>query len=175
MGQVRKKGDLAVAVCLFGFGAATAVLSLGMRIGSLRSMGTGFFPFVLGVLLMVLSSIYAGQLLLAAAGSARAGEAAGELGAGGDRPIARRAGKLGLDAPTKQVVLSLGILALVAALFTTIGYLLSCFIIMVLFLRLLGTRKWLTTLGMSAATALASYVVFVKLLKVLLPKGLVAF
>ena len=171
MGQVRKKGDLAVAVCLFGFGAATAVLSLGMRIGSLRSMGTGFFPFVLGVLLMVLSSLYAGQLLLAAAGRARAGE----LGAGGDRATARQAVKLGLDAPTKQVVLSLGILALVAALFTTIGYLLSCFIIMVLFLRLLGTRKWLTTLGMSAATALASYVVFVKLLKVLLPKGLVAF
>ena len=66
-------------------------------------------------------------------------------------------------------------MAVSALILPRLGYLLSSFFIMAAFLTLLGTRKWYVTLALAAVTSLVSFVVFVKVLKVLLPKGLLAF
>ena len=52
-------------IILFLFGGLTFALSLGMPIGDFRAAGTGLFPMILGVLLMVLSGLFLAGLVIA--------------------------------------------------------------------------------------------------------------
>src|SRR3990172_8399603 len=53
---------MAAAVTLFLFGGITALLSLQLPIGSLLGPGSGFFPLVLGLILMLLAGAHILQL-----------------------------------------------------------------------------------------------------------------
>jgi len=53
-----KRDEVMVGIVIFLFGAITAVLSLKMPIGTFRMAGTGMFPLFLGILLMLLSSLF---------------------------------------------------------------------------------------------------------------------
>jgi hypothetical protein len=50
-----KKDEAIVGVIIFLFGGVTVLLSLKMPIGIFRMAGTGMFPLILGILLMILS------------------------------------------------------------------------------------------------------------------------
>lgn len=72
----------------------------------------------------------------------------------------------------KPVILFLGMMALAALFFNSLGYPLIAFLLMVALLKILGMKRWPINIFLSLATAAASYFLFVQWLKIPLPKGL---
>ena len=58
-----EKDEMASVIVLFLFGAVTALLSLRMPIGTFRMAGTGMFPLILGIFLMILSGAFVLRIL----------------------------------------------------------------------------------------------------------------
>ena len=139
---------------LFLFGASTAYLSLRMPIGTFRAAGTGLFPLSLGVLLMVLASLFLLNLRAQAPSPAQ-GQAATR-----EAPESQR-----------QMLLFLGAIILATLLLDPLGYPLSALLLLVTLLRILGTKQWRMNLLISGLTTVVAYLVFVQWLKIPLPMG----
>jgi hypothetical protein len=149
---------MSAAIALFVFGAATAVLSLSLPLGTLRLPGSGFFPLALGVALMGLAATQ-GWLLHR------------------EKPVEKPAEKPAAapsDGATRRVVLFMAVVAATTALLSTLGYLATSFLLMVGLLRVLGVR-WDHSALIAAASALGCYVVFVRWLRIPMPTGMLGF
>ncbi len=155
---------MTAAIALFAFGAVTTLLSLMLHLGTLRAPDSGFFPLVLGVLLMVLAAIHGVQLHLAKAPAPPAAPAP---------PVAPA--PPAAEGSTLKVVLFVGAVALATALFDTLGYTLVSFLLMLGLLQVLGVRKWYVSGGIALVSAAAAQVVFVHWLKIPLPAGWLSF
>lgn len=149
---------MSAAISLFVFGAITAALSLQLPLGAPRMPGSGFFPLVLGLALMALAAGHGVKLYLArpraAAPQAPAAPAAPEG-----------------DGATRRVVLFVAGVIAAVALLQPLGYALSSFLLMLVLLQILGLRRWYASGAIALASAAASYVVFVRWLKIPLPSG----
>jgi len=143
-------------VILFLFGGITVLLSLRMPIGTFRAAGTGLFPLLLGIILMILSSLFLLNLLLRKERELERKEAPVEATPRSFRPV----------------IFFLGMMALAALFFNSLGYPLIAFLLMVALLKILGMKRWPINIFLSLATAAASYFLFVQWLKIPLPKGL---
>jgi putative tricarboxylic transport membrane protein len=141
-------------VVLFLFGVITVLLSLRLPIGTFRAAGSGLFPLLLGLLLMLLAGLYLARLWLR-----------------GDRMGPARDAGPGVPAARMQLTLFLGAMLLATLLYNPLGYPLNSFLLMLALLRILGIRRWRSNLLISIATAVASYVLFVRWLDIPLPKG----
>jgi hypothetical protein len=135
-----KRDDIICGAIIFLFGGVTVALSLMMPIGTFRSAGTGLFPLCLGILLMVLSVLFALNLLFGKKIASTKTEA----------PAA-------MPTSTGQVILFLGATALSVLCFNTLGYAVTSFLLMVLLLRILGTERWVFNIVLSLVTAAGSY------------------
>ena len=142
-------------IILFLFGGLTFALSLGMPIGDFRAAGTGLFPMILGILLMVLSGLFLAGLVFAKRKSPAAPAAIPA-----ETPFGR------------QWMMFLGATVLAVAFFDTLGFPLTVFVLMALLLRSLGMQKWGWIALLSLASAVSAYILFVKILKIPLPGGL---
>jgi putative tricarboxylic transport membrane protein len=142
-------------IVLFLFGGLTFVLSMGMPIGHFRAAGTGLFPMILGILLMVLSGFFLAGLVIAKRKSPAAPAAIPA-----ETPFGR------------QWMMFLGATVLAVALFDTLGFPLTVFVLMALLLKSLGMKRWGWIALLSMASAASAYVLFVKILKIPLPAGL---
>ncbi len=142
-------------IILFLFGGLTFALSLGMPIGDFRAAGTGLFPMILGILLMVLSGFFLAGLVIAKRKSPAAPAAIPA-----ETPFGR------------QWMMFLGATVLAVAFFDTLGFPLTVFVLMALLLRSLGMQKWGWIALLSLASAVSAYMLFVKILKIPLPGGL---
>ena len=149
-----KQSDILSGGMIFLFGAVTAILSAQMPIGTFRAADSGLFPLCLGILLMVLSAAFMVNAVWAP------GERAAEEAGAAEEP-----GWLG------QVVAFLAILVVATLLLNTLGYPVVSFLLMVGLLRVLGSRRWPLNLTLSLMIAAGSYTLFVYLLKIPLPKG----
>jgi putative tricarboxylic transport membrane protein len=149
-----KQNDIQGAVVFFLFGAITTILSLRMPIGSLRAAGSGLFPLGLGILLMVLSC----AVIVKAFRSAEE-EKKEDIGAE-EEPLS-----------PLQVFAYLAIIVVTTILWSTLGYAIVSFLLMLGLLRTLGLRRWTLNLTISLLTAAGSYALFVYALKIPLPKG----
>lgn len=150
-----KQRDILGGGVILLFGAVTAILSAQMPIGNFRAAGSGLFPLCLGILLMVLSGAYIVQVIWST-----------EEPTGDDTPAAE---ERGLPLP---VVAFLTIMALATLFLHTLGYAVVSFLLMVGLLRLLGLKRWPLNVALSLLTAAASDTLFVYVLKIPLPKGL---
>jgi hypothetical protein len=144
---------MTAAIVLFLFGGITTLLSLQLSVGTLRAPGSGFFPFVLGLMLMGLSAGHALRLHLAGR----------ELPTG---PETDR--KDGVS--TRQVLRFMGAVVAGTALLEPLGFLLVSFLLMVALLWGLGIR-WHVSGLIALPTALGSYLLFVQWLQIPLPRG----
>lgn len=142
---------MTAGLLLLLFGVVTAGLSLQIRVGTLRAPGSGFFPFYLGLLLILLAAIHLGHLRREGR-SLPGGEVSG--GPHGSR---------------KRVLLFLAAMALGTGLLPVFGYPLVAFLLMTLLLCILGVRSWLHVLVIALAAAAVSYVLFVRWLQIPLP------
>jgi hypothetical protein len=149
-----KGSDATGGILLFFFGAITAALSLRMPIGSFRAAGTGLFPLSLGLLLMVLASMFLLALRVQAAPQAQ-----------------RDAGTREAPQSLGQMLLFLGAIILATLLLESVGYPLITLLLLVALLRILGVRQWRMNLLVSSVTTVVAYLVFVHWLKIPLPMG----
>jgi putative tricarboxylic transport membrane protein len=136
-------------ICLLlGLGVCVEASRLGF--GSVRAPQPGFFPWLGGLLLIGLS----GSLLARAVRGASA---------------ARRQGNW------RHPALLVAVLAAYVPLLEPVGYPLTTAALCVVVLRILKTRRWSVTLGVSLVLALGTYLLFRRGLGVELPPGVLGF
>ena len=157
-----KKADALLAGIVLLIGIGYEGMAWWMPRGSLSYPGPGFFPVIVGLFLILTA---AGCVIQAfTAGMSPDPSAAGGKLAGEHAPTARPcAGKAwGL----------LGLLAAYALFLKPLGFLIAIFLFLLVSIRIFGYRRWLPSLGFTAAIAAISYVSFVIWLKVPLPLGI---
>jgi hypothetical protein len=150
-----KRDEAIGGMVLLLFGMVTIILALRMTIGTFRAAGTGLFPLLLGILLMILSGLFLLNLLLQKEKELEEKEG----------PVEAAPGSL------KPVILFLGMMALATLFFNSLGYPLIAFLLMVALLKILGMKRWAPNILLSFITSVASYFLFVQWLKIPLPKG----
>ncbi len=114
--------------------------------------GPGFFPFLAGIALVLVS-------LLVLIPALRKGK--GEEGA---EIVPNRPNLL-------KVMFALAVLFGYGIALEYLGYLLTTFLFMLSVSRLIEPRGWLTSIGVAVLTAVLSYLLFIVLLEVQQPKG----
>ena len=151
-----RRRDLGAAAVLLGFGLFALTQARGLRFGSIAQPGPGFFPLCLAA---AFSLVSLGLLIraLREPGAAAARAAGAEAG-----------GRL-------KVIGTLGGLLIYALVLEPLGFLLATFALLLFFFTALQRQRWFVALGGSAATALATYLVFKVWLGVNLPAGLWSF
>ena len=142
--------DRAAAAVLVVFGVGGLVAARRLTIGDPAHPGPGFFPFWLALALCVVAL----ALLLTRSPVV-------------PRPVAvpaerRRHGK---------VVLALAASAAYAFALEPLGFLLATFLILLFLLGAIESRRWSSSIAISAATAAACHLVFKVWLAVQLPAG----
>jgi putative tricarboxylic transport membrane protein len=151
-----RRDEIIGGTILLIFGVITALLSLQMPIGTFRAAGTGLFPLILGVFLMILSCVFLLNIFL---------------------KRKKEPGKKELETETPgsawTLILFLGTMALATLFFNPLGYPLISFLLMVALLRILGMKRWAFNILLSLVTAGVSYILFVGWLKIPLPKGFI--
>ena len=151
-----KRDEIIEGIVLFLCGGGTVVLSLQMPIGTFRMAGSGLFPLCLGIALMLLALLYLANTLLQKESQRHPVEAAGEL-----------------HGAARQMLLFFGASALAVLGLDILGYPLTSFLLMLLLLRILGLRRPVLLVILPLLAAAGSYLIFVRFLKIPLPKGLI--
>ncbi len=129
-----------------------------MPIGTFRMAGTGIFPLLLGILLMILS----GMFILKISFQLKKDQVKKEVSVESTgSPI--------------QMILFLGAMVLATLFFNRLGYPLTSFLLMVALLRILGMKRWGLNILISIVTSVGSYFVFVQWLSIPMPKGWIGF
>jgi putative tricarboxylic transport membrane protein len=147
---VSNRGDRAGGAVFLALGAGVCVHAAGLGFGSVLAPEPGFFPWIGGVTLVVLSAC----LLFPAL-----------AGAGGERAPAGE---------WRRPAVLLAALALYVPLLEPVGYPLATAALSVVCLRIVRSPRWSVTLGVSAVMAAATFVLFQRLLGVELPAGVLA-
>jgi putative tricarboxylic transport membrane protein len=149
-----KKDEAIVGAVIFLFGGVTAFLSLKMTIGTFRMAGTGMFPLILGILLMILSGIFLLKIYFQ----------------GKKEQVKKEPSPESSESPI-QLTFFLGTMVLATLFFNQLGYPLTSFLLMLALLRILGIKRWGLNILISVVTAVGSYFLFVKWLNIPMPKG----
>ena len=149
-----KKDEVIVGVVIFLFGGATVLLSLKMPIGTFRTAGTGMFPLILGILLMILSGAFVSRIFFE----------------GKEEQVKKEASIESSESP-KQLIFFLGTMVLATLFFNRLGYPLISFLLMLGLLRILGIKRWGLNILISGVAAAGSYFLFVRWLDIPMPKG----
>lgn len=146
---MRKTGEIVVGFCFLAVGIGFAAGAVKLQIGRPTEPQPGFFPFLDGMILILLSAIF---LFLAWGGRAGESPAFGKL--------------------RGPAIVILALVLYVAAL-ETVGYIITTGILSAVVLKVLETRPRVLVL-VSLILAVVSYLIFDRLLGVTLPRGLLA-
>jgi putative tricarboxylic transport membrane protein len=145
---MRKPGDVMGALVLLSISAYVIIGGIKLQIGKASEPQPGFFPFWGGLVLAVLSGIL---LIQAWTGRSKGGVPFGAI--------------------WRPMIMVIGLIAYVAVL-NSMGYLLATLALSIVFLRVLGTKKWWVHVFASLCIASGSYILFDRLLNVTLPAGI---
>ncbi|MFH2074333.1 MAG: tripartite tricarboxylate transporter TctB family protein [Pseudomonadota bacterium] len=146
---MRKSGDIAVGLFFLAVGIVFMIGAVKLQVGVPTEPRPGFFPFIDGIILIVLSALF---LFHAWGGRTGKSETFGKMGG----PV--------------LVVLTL---VLYVATLETLGYIITTTILSAVVLKVLETKTRILVL-MSLILAVVSYLLFDRLLGVTLPGGLLA-
>lgn len=144
---------MAPDLLLLLLGGITTLASPHLPIGTLHRPGSGFFPLILGLLLMGLAAGHLVQVWRSAPN--RVGAAPAPAGRGS----------------VGRVLLFLGAIALAIALLDGLGFPVVAFLLMVALLEIFGIRRRRDSVLIALCTAVAAYILFVQWLQIPLPKG----
>lgn len=146
---MRKPGEIGMGICFLGVGIGFTIGAIQLQIGKPTEPQPGFFPFLDGVILIVLSALFLFQARFGRTGETRA---FGKLWSPG--------------------IVVLGLILYVASL-ETLGYIIATALLSAVILRVLET-KFRVLFPVSLLLAVGSYILFDRLLGVTLPGGLLA-
>jgi putative tricarboxylic transport membrane protein len=148
-----RTAQILMALAIVGFSAA--VMGQSLHVGARwveGQPGPGFFPFWLGALLFI-----CGGIVLAATVFAREGSHATFF-----------ENRTGMKSVVKVMLTAAGMLALTHL----IGFRTASIIYLFVYLRFIGKHRWPATIAMSLLIPITGYVVFEKILQILLPRGI---
>lgn len=126
-----------------------------MPIGTPGRPQVGFYPFILAILLTILSVL----LLWQAIKEKKGGGSTGEVRSGG----------------LKKIGLAMGALFAFAFLLDLLGYIISTFLLIAFLLRAIEPQKWWIVIVVAFLCTLVSFLVFNLLLEAQLPPGILGF
>jgi putative tricarboxylic transport membrane protein len=149
-----KRYDLISSSICFIFGLSIVLYAPEFDLGSLMAPGSGFMPFLSGLLISGFSAIMFLSALF-------------------DRSSAGEKVWTGVKFQ-KLIIIILGLL-LFAALIETLGFIVCSFLLMLMATHYAGSQTWLITILVSILSSVGSYVLFAVWLSVPLPKGILAF
>lgn len=173
LGLRMRSSEPVVGAILFLFGALTAILSLNLNIGTINRIGTGFFPLVLGILLMVLASIYLVQSILDQR-KALAKEKSQDAPKVSPATSGTKAGtSLRIGQPMINVITVAGSMIFFALFLDALGYPLCVLLTLIALLRVLGLKNWAAVLIIAVISAIGSWLLFAKMLQIPLPRGFI--
>lgn len=151
--------DLVSGGCFFVLGLFIAFRSVGFKIwGGVRPQ-EGFFPFITGILMIGLSLVVVGKALLSPLHDTS-----------GDKQSAAEE-EAGFGSPLKVVFYAVSI-SCYAVLLQPVGFLITTPVFLVLILKVVERQSWKIAISVTLALTASSYILFVYLLMVPLPKGL---
>lgn len=147
---MKNAGDAAGSFFLFLLGIGAVVGAIRLKVGSPTEPQPGFFPFLGGFSLIVLSAIifFKGWV-----GKNQKKVAFGEIG----RPA-----------------LLLVVMIVLVAVLDSVGYVIGTFIASGLILRILNVKSWRTLILTSLCLSVGTYILFDKLMGIELPVGILA-
>jgi hypothetical protein len=147
---MKNRSDAVGSLFLFLLGIGAVFGAIRLKVGSPTEPQPGFFPFLGGLSLIVLSSII---FLKGWVGQSQKKVAFGEVG--------------------RPALLLVVLIALVAVL-DSVGYVIGTFIASGLILRILDVKSWRTLILTSLCLSIGTYILFDKLLGIDLPVGILA-
>jgi len=150
-----KHPDLLSAIFWLALGLLLTFWSSAYSFGEVNRPGPGFFPFCLGILLILLATLLLAKTLKASSVSIKSASAAVMFG------------------EWKRVALIVVILLIASFVFEQLGYLITLFAMVLFSMRGGGgSQSWKKIFLVSALATVSVYLVFVLLLKQLLPTGI---
>jgi len=154
-----KKRDIIPAIIWIIIGLTVMMVSHGMSLGTLQTPGPGLFPFLLGSLLLIISlSIFINSLNVT-------------------KKISVGTDETGIWSGIEyKNVLIIGVsLVAYALLLVKLGFLITAFLFLFVLFSVFDSRRWILTLVVSLITISITYTLFVLILQVELPPGLLRF
>jgi putative tricarboxylic transport membrane protein len=142
-----RTGNLVITAVLLGIGMFSVIASRLMPSGQFGEMGPGFFPGLLGGILVAISLLLGGQVLL-------------------NRSLINR-----VDFMHRNSWAIVGATILVAMLLKDLGFIPAIGLFIFFNLKLLSNMGWVRCILVSAAAAIGVYVFFDSLLGIPLPAG----
>jgi putative tricarboxylic transport membrane protein len=146
-----KRSQLAASTVLAGLAGFVLLESRHLSFGTMRVPQTGFFPWVLATLLLILCVILFAQ---------------GLFGAESDRPPNHI-----LPEGWSRIAFTLAAMVGFAVMLERLGFLLTTFFLMILLLRAIESQRWSKVFFVALLTAIASYGIFGWILGIPLPGG----
>ena len=147
---MKNTGDAVGSLFLFLLGIGAVLGAIRLKVGSPTEPQPGFFPFLGGLSLIVLSFVI---FLKGQMGQSQKKVAFGEVG--------------------RPALLLVVLIALVAVL-DSVGYVIGTFIASGLILRILNVKSWRTLILTSLCLSIGTYTLFDKLMGIELPVGILA-
>jgi hypothetical protein len=147
---MKNRSDAVESCFLFLLGMGAVLGAIRLKVGSPTEPQPGFFPFLGGLSLIVVSSFI---FLKGWLGKSHKKVAFGEVG--------------------RPALLLVVMIALVAVL-DWVGYVIGTFIASGLILRILNVKSWRTLILTSLCLSIGTYILFDKLLGIDLPVGILA-
>ncbi len=147
-------GDRIISLILITLGVGQCLWSLHLGLGRASEPKTGFMPFLIGLILIILSAVLLVQSTAEVSKNHRT-----------------RASPWS-DIHWKRVIFMIILLLAYCILLPILGYLISTFLLMVLSMRVIEPRNWLATMMVGIMTSIISYLIFDVWLQVSFPHGI---
>jgi uncharacterized membrane protein YhhN len=147
---MKNSADIVAGIVLILVGIGAIVGAIGLRLGTPTEPQPGFFPFLSGVSIFILSSILLVQ---------------GWLGRTESRISFRE---------IQRPAMLIAVLIAFVGLLEPLGYIVVSPIIVVLALRIMGIRSWRVVLTTSVALSMGTFILFDRLLGITLPVGILS-
>lgn len=147
-----KEKDLISSILLLGFSSAFLIEALKLPLGSLRTPQPGLWPLILALILAIFSLILLVQTLIEKTG--------------------RKSSLWARPGSWKRIGLSAGSLFAFVVVFEYLGHLISIFLLIAFLMRAIEPQKWWLVILVGFSSSLFCYLVFVLLLNIPLPQGI---
>lgn len=145
-----KAHDQGSSLFWLGISIYASIESLRLGIGTARNPGMGFMPFIVSLILGILSLVLFTKATFTQEQSSRS-------------PFA--------GSFWKRVLFVIAVLAAYSSLMPIAGYLISTFFLMILLFYVIGKLRWWVIIASSFLATFGTYMIFSVLLNLQFPKG----
>jgi len=147
---MRNRSDILAALVLILIAVGAMIGAVGLRIGTPTEPQPGFFPFLSGAVILVLS------LVILVRGFIGRTEVRGSFG------------------EIRRPAMLVGVLIVFVALLEPLGFIITSLIAILLVLWIMGVKSWRALLISAFAFSIGTYLLFDRLLGITLPAGALA-